>query len=155
MGSLIFCKWSYELPIPKSKAYPTRLTTIGDHVRTRRLDLSLLQREVADQIGVTEASVLHWETNVHAPTIPWVIAAIIKFLGYSPLPPPATRGEHIHQIRLIRGLNFSEAAAEIGISSATLLTWESDRGRPDDPRCRGKLQSWLDRNATLLNLAGA
>ncbi|MEQ1842813.1 MAG: hypothetical protein ABL994_20630 [Verrucomicrobiales bacterium] len=137
-------RWVLRAPLTVDR----QLRACVDHLRTRRLDLGPLQREVADQTGVTEASVLHWESNAHAPTKPWMIAGIIRFLGYCPLPPPATRGEQIHRIRLVQGINFEEAAAEIGISSPTLLTWKNDRGRPDDPRCRGKLQAWLDRNAS-------
>ena len=81
-----------------------------------------------------------------------MIAWIIEFLGYCPLPPPTTRGEAIRYTRKIPGLNFKEAAPEIGVDPATLLTWESEQGRPDDPRCRGKLQAWLNVNASYVPL---
>ena len=37
---------------PKPGGYPRELAIVGDHIRTRRMDLGLLQREVAAEIGV-------------------------------------------------------------------------------------------------------
>ena len=45
------------------KQPPEELNTIGDHLRRRRLVLKLLQRQVADQIGVDKASIYNWEGN--------------------------------------------------------------------------------------------
>src|SRR5258708_35272377 len=42
---------------------PEQLNTLGDHLLRRRLTLKLLQRQVAKQLGVHEATVDHWETN--------------------------------------------------------------------------------------------
>jgi DNA-binding XRE family transcriptional regulator len=112
----------------------------------------MLQRHVAEMIGVTPQTVMLWETHTHAPTKPWMIAGIVKFLGYNPLPPPVTRGEVIRHIRLIRGINFEEAAVEIGVSSTALLAWERNEGRPEDRRCRGKIQAWLNANASYVPL---
>jgi predicted Rdx family selenoprotein len=52
---------------------------------------------------------------------------------------------------MIRGLNFEDAAAEIGVDPATVFTRERDGGRPNDARCRGKLQNWLIANVYLLH----
>jgi transcriptional regulator with XRE-family HTH domain len=150
MDALPFCKWSCELLAPKPPGYPESLITLGDHVRARRMDLGLEQQDVAKIIGVTESSIWNWESNSNQPRKPWMIAEIIKFLGYCPLPPPTTPGEAIRYTRTIRGLNFKEAAADIGVDPTTLLIWERDEGRPNDPRCHGKLQKWLKANADLL-----
>jgi DNA-binding XRE family transcriptional regulator len=48
-------------PVKLPPGYPVELRSIGDHIRKRRLDLGLLQIEVAAQIGVTENTVLNWE----------------------------------------------------------------------------------------------
>jgi len=94
--------------------------------------------------------VWNWESHTNHPTRPRPVARIIEFLGYCPLPPPTTHGEAIRYTRMIRGLNFKEAAAEIGVDPTTLLIWERDEGRPNDARCRGKLQNWLVANVNLL-----
>lgn len=41
--------------------YPVELSKIGEHIRKRRLDLGLLQVEIAVHIGVTESTVWKWE----------------------------------------------------------------------------------------------
>jgi len=46
-----------------SCAYPKVLKTVGDKIRKRRLDLGLLQREVAERVGVNETTILNWEKN--------------------------------------------------------------------------------------------
>ncbi len=65
---------------------PEELNTLGDHLRRRRLVLKLLQRQVAEQIGVEKESIHNWEGNHSKPGVQYM-PAIIRFLGYNPLPP--------------------------------------------------------------------
>jgi site-specific DNA recombinase len=65
---------------------PDQLHTLGDHLLRRRLALKLLQRQVAEQLGVDKTSIYNWETNRTEPGIHYM-PAIIRFLGYNPLPP--------------------------------------------------------------------
>jgi len=55
---------SFSIHIPLGKqplpGYPTNPVTIGDHIRKRRMDLGLLQREFREIIGITESSVWNW-----------------------------------------------------------------------------------------------
>jgi DNA-binding XRE family transcriptional regulator len=60
------------------------LRTYGDHVRAKRLDSGLLQRQVADIIGVDETTIYNWENNRVEPAAQ-LVPRIIQFLGYSPL----------------------------------------------------------------------
>jgi hypothetical protein len=46
---------------------PNPLKTLGDHLRKRRLDLGLLQREVAKKLGVTTSCVWNSEGNATTP----------------------------------------------------------------------------------------
>jgi DNA-binding XRE family transcriptional regulator len=62
---------------------PTCLTTLGDHIRKRRLNLGLSQREAAHIIGVEQCSVYNWEKRGMNPA-QRVQSAIIDFLGYDP-----------------------------------------------------------------------
>jgi hypothetical protein len=64
-GSVTFFKYlKYSLTLPRPvippKGYPFDPKTIGEHIRKRRLDLGLLQLEVAKMIGVTESTVWNW-----------------------------------------------------------------------------------------------
>jgi len=45
------------------KDYPANPKTIGEHIRKRRMDLGLMQREVAKIIGVTESTIWNWENG--------------------------------------------------------------------------------------------
>lgn len=42
---------------PLPAVYPADLKSVGNHIRTRRRDLKLLQRHVAERIGVDEGMV--------------------------------------------------------------------------------------------------
>ena len=46
--------------------YPQKLETIGNHIRKRRLDLRLKQKEVSRIIGVTRAMIYTWDPTVRA-----------------------------------------------------------------------------------------
>jgi DNA-binding XRE family transcriptional regulator len=48
------------------------------------MDLHLLQREVADIIGVDKTTVFNWETQGMEPSVR-AIPGIIRFLGYKPV----------------------------------------------------------------------
>jgi transcriptional regulator with XRE-family HTH domain len=84
--ALPFCHAELRAPKPKSDHYPKGISTLGDHIRKRRLDLKLLQMQVAEQIGVDEATVTNWERNATIPALRF-IPAIIQFLGYDPSSP--------------------------------------------------------------------
>lgn len=61
---------------PKDKAYPKEVKTLGDAIRKRRLDLGLLQKDVAKIIGCDKISVLNWErghTHPSAKHMPQVV----------------------------------------------------------------------------------
>jgi DNA-binding XRE family transcriptional regulator len=62
----------------KPTAYPKQINTLGDHIRTRRLDLGLPQREVRDRIGMDGTTITNWERNGTVPAIRYV-PAIIEF----------------------------------------------------------------------------
>src|SRR6266478_3411533 len=82
---------------------PEKLETVGDNIRRRRLTLKLLQRQVAQQLGVNGATVTNWETNGVQPTLKY-IPAVIRFLGYNPLPPSLSGlGERLVRCRTLIG----------------------------------------------------
>src|SRR3977135_2698991 len=92
---------------------PEKLETVGDHIRRRRLTLKLLQRQVAQQLGVNHATITNWETNSAQPTLKYM-PAIIKFRGYNPLPPPPTGlGERLVRCRTTLGITQSELARQL------------------------------------------
>ena len=82
---------------------PTQLKTVGDHVRKKRLGLKMLQKEVVEQLGVCQPSVFNWEANTSAPEIRYM-PAVIRFLGYNPLPPKEDWASRLVQCRTVLGL---------------------------------------------------
>ena len=58
---LPFCHLAFEGERPLPNGYPTDLRTIGDHIRKPRLDLGLLQKDVAAIIGVSVCTITNWE----------------------------------------------------------------------------------------------
>jgi site-specific DNA recombinase len=108
---------------------PTEPQTVGDHIRRRRLDLKMLQREVAEQVGVDTTSVFNWEANTASPEIRYM-PAIIEFLGYNPLPEANGWGERLARQRTSLGLPQKDAARKIGVDPSTLARWERGEREP-------------------------
>jgi transcriptional regulator with XRE-family HTH domain len=117
--ALPFCglRLSAEKPLPK--AYPCPLCTIGDHIRKRRLDLGLLQKEAAKQLGVSKATIMNWERNHRAPAF-WNVPAVIRFLGYAPFPLGESLPERLRAYRKIHGLSRTRLARVLGVDESTL-----------------------------------
>jgi len=67
-GGLI-CHFTLLAKRPTSRAYPVSLNTLGDHIRTRRLDLKLLQEDVAAILSVDTMTVNNWERNTCQPRL--------------------------------------------------------------------------------------
>jgi len=66
---LPFCHVQLSGPKPQTEAYPKHLKTFVDHLRKRRLDLGLPQKQAAEQIGVDTASIGNWESNKIQPMV--------------------------------------------------------------------------------------
>jgi transcriptional regulator with XRE-family HTH domain len=89
----------------------------------------MLQREVAERIGVEKTSVHNWETNVSKPDIRYV-PAIIEFLGYNPLPEAKTLADQLARHRTTLGLMQKETAQRLGVDQGTLAKWERGEKGP-------------------------
>jgi site-specific DNA recombinase len=102
---------------------PEQLNTLGDHLLRRRLVLKLLQNQVAEQIGVDKASIANWEHDRSKPGVEYM-PAIIRFLGYNPLPPKEDWASRLVQCRTVLGLTQKESAHRMGVDPSTLAKWE-------------------------------
>jgi transcriptional regulator with XRE-family HTH domain len=123
---LPFCCLTLNFKKPLSKYYPKEINTLGDHLKKRRLDRGLLQKQVAERIGVDETTIYNWERQRTLPEIRF-IAPIIEFLGYDPFPEPETFPEKLKACRLRMGLSQRKLAAKLGIDPKTLGDWERAR----------------------------
>jgi transcriptional regulator with XRE-family HTH domain len=127
--ALPFCHFDLRTARRKPASYPNQINSLGDHIRARRLDLKLLQKQVADQIGVHEMTITGWEGNATIPEVRYM-PAIIQFLGYNPLPSASSLPERIGAARRALGLSQRKMAAKLGVDPATLMGWEAGRHHP-------------------------
>ena len=127
-----FCHFRLRAEKPPDQAYPRELRTWGDHLRRRRLDLGLRQKDVALQIGADPGSVWAWERNLRTPYVHH-IPAIIDFLGYVPYDPAWTAGERLRAVREALGLSQKKLANALGVDEGTVARWERGSGH-DAPK---------------------
>ncbi len=124
-----FCHAELRASKPKSSLYPKQLNTLGDHIRSRRLDLDLFQSQVAQQIGVDETTIHNWEGNKSLPSIRF-FPAILRFLEYYPFPPPQTLRDRLAVMRKMLGLSQRELAGSLGVDPSSLRDWEAGQHKP-------------------------
>lgn len=43
--------------------------TLGDHLRKQQLDLELLQRQIAEKLGVNKGTIVNWECKATTPAL--------------------------------------------------------------------------------------
>lgn len=109
-------------------SYPEYPQTIGDHIRKKRMDLKLLQKDVAEIFSVSEDSITFWENNRNKPQIKYY-PHIIKFLGYYPFGLDlSTFKGRIEAFRFINGLSQKQFAILMKIDPRTALQWEKGQG---------------------------
>ena len=111
------------------KRCPERPKTIGDHLRKRRVELSLEQDEVAVQLGVCRSSLQHWEQNRGEP-MPRQIPAIIRFLGYVPFAEEPGFGGRLAYLRKCAGLTQEELSLQSECSEDLIWRWETGKNPP-------------------------
>ncbi len=127
-----FCHITLKTQKPLPSAYPRTLKTLGDHLRKKRLDLKILQKEVAQRLSVGESSIYNWGNNLSIPSLRY-IPKIIEFLGYTPYDPSVrTTGEKIVAYRRLLGLSQKRLACHLDIDPSTLGRWERNKRQPPE-----------------------
>ncbi len=94
-----------------------------EHVRKRRLELRLTQKQAAERLGVNAWTILNWEKDHTEPPIE-SMPAIIRFLGYDPFPEPKNIPERLLAKRRAKGWSIREAARRLGVDEGTWGDWE-------------------------------
>ncbi len=148
-GLVTFAKYpKYRLCLPRPiispKGYPVAIAKLGDHIRKRRLDLGLLQIEVAKMIGVTESTVWNWEHGTEPELIH--IPAVIAFLGYVPWDEPEDPVGQLTYFKKVRGLSFQRLGALMERDPEQLEDWLSERHRPCNKNIK-RITDFLAENA--------
>jgi DNA-binding XRE family transcriptional regulator len=115
-------------PMPIS--YPENPVSIGDHIRKKRMELKLLQKDVARICGVSEDCITNWEKNRNTPQIQY-FPHIINFLGYLPFDVDLTTlSGRLKAHRYINGLSQKQLGKILGVDGATVCSWELEENQP-------------------------
>ena len=122
--------------------YPSVLLTIGDHIKSVRIERKLLQHEVADIIGVTCTTVVNWEANKTEPVISHM-SAVTEFLGYCLVEyvREGEAGQTLLNFRIQEGLNVKRITKKIGVDSRSISAFEE--GKVKGKKTFEKIQEYL------------
>jgi len=91
--------------------YPKELNTLRDHIKAKRIDLGLFQKEVTKTIGVTTDTITNWEKNRNQPMYRHY-PRIIEFLGYCPLELLSTFNERLTNNSFYLRMSQAESGLE-------------------------------------------
>ncbi len=117
----------------KPKDYSENPQTLGQHLKKRRFERALLQRDVAALLGVSVETYGGWEVDRIGPYAgSW--RCIIGFLGYDPNPLPQTLGERLSAKRRSLGWSQRRTAAHFGWDETTIRRYERGQWEPKDAR---------------------
>jgi transcriptional regulator with XRE-family HTH domain len=126
-------KTVYIIATPLTIQLPRELiqepVTLGDHLRRRRLELGLYQKDVAIQIDVTTSTIWNWE-NGWSTIAMGCMPKVIKFLGYNPIPCPEALMERLAWYKQAKGLPLEKLGAEMGRDPEQLADWLTGRHNP-------------------------
>jgi DNA-binding transcriptional regulator YiaG len=124
----------------KPKPYPFVPVTIGGHLRKRRHELGLLQKDAADHLGVNTWTLANWEKGYTSRKL-CLWPKIIEFLGYDPNPAPSDLARRIQWARWRKGLSLRGLAKQLGVDPETLRRWECGLRTP-----RGKYVALVEQS---------
>ena len=126
-----FCNLAFRAVKPVRDNCPSELQHLGDHLKRKRIELGLRQREVMTILKVSEGTVVAWEKHKTVPELRY-IPRIIRFLGYLPFENILDRpfNEKVLILRQIRGISQDTLAAQIGVDPDTIRRWEKGHRRP-------------------------
>jgi transcriptional regulator with XRE-family HTH domain len=94
---------------PKTKGLFRRPQTLGEHLKKRRRQLGLLQREADERMGISTGTYTNWEKGKTQP-VAAQFRPIVTFLGYDPTPEPTTLAERLEAKRRTLGVTFDQVA---------------------------------------------
>lgn len=126
----------------KPGAYARHPMTLGQHLKRRRIELGLHQKDAARHLELDECTIGNWERDRTYPAVRF-LPRLIRYLGYSPFPVPRTTWERLRAKREALGLSRRRLAALLEIDDGTLQRYEHGVWRPG-PRNRAIIDRFLD-----------
>ena len=113
----------------RPQPYEDNPETLGEHLRKRRLELGLYQKDVALRLGISPWTYLSWEGDRKRPLVS-MLPRLFAFLGYDPHPQPSTLGEEIAARRRQLGLSQERFADLVALDESTIARLEAGRAVP-------------------------
>ncbi len=129
----------------KPKDYSYNPQTLGEHIKKRRHELGLLQREAGARMGVSAETVANWE-NAKTKPAPSQFRPVIAFLGYDPTPSPTSLAEHVEAKRRSLGATLDQVAQHLGWDEGSLRHYLNGTWRLSPRRARA-LEQFLTQGA--------
>ena len=132
-----FCRQTpFTLKALRAKDYSETPQSLGGHLKKRRRELDLLQREVAERMDIGTDTYANWEKGKTEP-VAAQFRPVVEFLGYDPTPAPETLAERLKAKRRQLGVTFSQVARYFGWDEGTLTpylngTWRVPSARADE-----------------------
>ena len=103
-------------------------STLGQHLRNRRLMLGLRQEAVAQQLGTLREVYDRWERDERQPVVSeW--PGILSFLAYYPAG-EQTPADLVLKARRCQGMDQKGLARAVGVIHQKLRRWEHGRETP-------------------------
>jgi DNA-binding XRE family transcriptional regulator len=115
---------------PLHISYPENPGTIGEHIRRKRMDMRLLQSEVAKILNVSSDCITFWENNRTQPQVNY-FPRIIEFLGFLPFEfDTSTFIGKLKSYRFKNGLSHKRLGKVLHVNATTIRGWESGKRTP-------------------------
>lgn len=118
-----------KLQCLRPKPYPEKPNTLAEHLRKRRAQIGVRQKDVAALIGVNVWTYLLWERGRSTPTVRYY-PTIFRFLGYDPFVASHGLSGCLAAKRRQLGLTIAAAAELLGVDEGTFRRWESGEWKP-------------------------
>lgn len=127
LPALLF-KQKFRNPIPQN--YPQKPTTIGEHLRKKRIDSNLSQAELAKILGVSTGCLTYWENNRSNPQITYY-PRIHHFLGFCKSTfDEANFCDFLRSYRLKNGFSYRALGSHLKVDATTVRAWEKGLSIP-------------------------
>jgi transcriptional regulator with XRE-family HTH domain len=118
-----FCRQTpLTLKALRAKDYSQTPQTLGEHLKKRRRELGLLQREAAVRMGIGTDTYANWERGKTEP-VAAQFQPVVEFLGYDPTPAPETLSERLTAKRRELGVTFAQVARYLEWDPGTLTRY--------------------------------
>jgi len=141
-----FCGWvPLTVKAQKLKDYSEDPQTLGEHLKKRRKELGIFQREAAERMGISAETVANWESGKTKP-VASQFRPVVEFLGYDPSPEPQTLAECVEAKRRVLGVTLDQVAAYLGWDASSLRRYLNGTWRMPNHRARA-LEQFLDLGA--------